>query len=81
MNKLGINYASLSDLHLKLNSRDAIPTISSDLPQFPRDPSVQKPLQNIFRTYIDCYFVFVRQYAQAADRDGESGTRLCQTCC
>lgn len=71
MNNHGLRYGDIAEMHLRLNSRDAIPKISSDLPQFPKSQRVQAPLQSIFGTYIDCYFTFITQYAQASDRARE----------
>lgn len=71
MENHGLRYSDISDVHLKLNNRDAIPKISSDLPQYPRSQKVQAPLQNIFRIYIDCYLTFITQYAQTSDRGRE----------
>lgn len=78
MNSHGLRYEDISKIHLKLNSRDAIPKISSDLPQFPRSQRVQAPLQTIFGTYIDCYLTFVSQYAQTSERGCKSRNIPCR---
>lgn len=66
-----LSYSEISEMYPKLNNRDAIPKISSDLPQFPRSVRVQEPLQHIFDTYIDCYYGLINHYTQADNLDGK----------
>ena len=39
---------------------DTIPAFGADLSLFPDNEKVQKPLQNIFTIYLDCYQVMLR---------------------
>lgn len=71
MENHGLDYEAISEMHSRLNSRAALPRISSDLEQFPRSQRVQEPLQNIFATYIDCYLKYITQYARATVRGGK----------
>lgn len=65
-----LRFHDFANLYLRLNSQN-IPKITSDQPQFPQNERVQAPLRQIFETYIDCYLVFIRQYAQASDKYGK----------